>query len=141
MPEPAAFGELCVALLGEGRSVRFRATGLSMEPHIREGDVITVAPLSGEIRRGDVLLYRVGPRLLAHRVIGRVRGEEALVRVRGDAPGWEEERVPLGDVLGRIEGVERDGRPVPRPGPLARRAASLAGRVRRRLGTGPRRPR
>jgi phage repressor protein C with HTH and peptisase S24 domain len=133
MRERAGFVEVCGALLGEGRRVRFRAEGRSMEPAIREGDVLTVAPLAGEVRRGDVLLYQAGQRLLAHRVVGRVRGADGLLRVRGDAPGWEEEHVPLADVLGRIEGIERDGRPVSPPGPLARRAARLARRARSRL--------
>jgi hypothetical protein len=133
MSRSAAFEEVCVALLAEGRSIRFRAAGLSMEPSIREGDLITVAPLAGQVRRGDVLLYRAGQRLLAHRVVGRVRGDDGLLRMRGDAPGWEEEHVSLADVLGRIEGIERDGRMVSPPGPLARRAATLARRARTRL--------
>ena len=122
-----------LALLGEGRVVRFRAEGLSMEPSIREDDVLTVAPLSGEVRRGDVLLYRAGRRLTAHRVVGRVRGADAILRVRGDAPGWEEEHVSLDDVLGRVVEVERHGRRVAARGPLVRRVDGLARRVGRRL--------
>jgi hypothetical protein len=128
-----AFGEVCLALLREGQSVRFRAAGLSMAPSIRDGDVITVAPLTAAVRRGDVLLYRAGGRLTAHRVIARGRGGDALFRVRGDAPGWEEERVAWGDVLGRVVEVERDGRKVAPRGALARRVDSLARRVGKRL--------
>lgn len=133
MPPPR-FDEVCDALLREGQAVRFRAAGLSMEPAIRDGDDLTVAPVSIEsVRRGDVLLYRAGGRLMAHRVIGRVRGPEGVLRVCGDAPSWEEEQVPRGDVLGRVVAVERGGRPVTLRGPLARGVASLARRVRRRL--------
>ena len=132
MPAPR-FGELCAGLLGEGRVVRFRAEGRSMEPSIREDDILTVAPLSGEVRRGDVLLYRADRRLTAHRVVGRVRGADAILRVRGDAPGWEEEHVSLDDVLGRVVEVERRGRRVAARGPLVRRVDGLARRVGRRL--------
>jgi hypothetical protein len=128
-----AFGEVALALLREGVAIRFRASGLSMEPSIRDGDVITVAPLEAAVRRGDVLLYRHGRRFTAHRAIGRVRGDATLLRVRGDAPGWEEERVAVADVLGRIVAVEREGRKVRPRGALARRAASLVHRFRRRL--------
>ena len=129
-----AFGDLCLALLREGHSVRFRAAGLSMAPSIEDGDVITVAPPTTAVRRGDVLLYLSGGRLTAHRVIGRVRGGEPLLRMRGDAPGWEEERVRLDAILGRVESVEREGLLVPARGPVARYAAGLARRLRRRVG-------
>lgn len=128
-----AFGEVCLALLREGQSVRFRAAGLSMAPSIRDGDWITVAPLTTAVRRGDVLLYRTGGRLTAHRVIGRVRGSEQLLRLRGDAPGWEEERVAFRDVLGHVVDVERNGRKVAARGALARRVDGLARRVGKRL--------
>jgi hypothetical protein len=131
---PPLFDDVGLALLREGQAVRFRAAGLSMEPSIRDGDAITVVPVSPDaVRRGDVLLYRAGERLLAHRVIGPVEGVEGFLRVRADAPGWEEERVPASDVFGRVEAVERGGRPVAWRGPLARRVAALARRIRRRL--------
>jgi hypothetical protein len=105
-----------------------------MEPVIRDGDTLTVAPVSlREVRRGDVLLYRAGGRLMAHRVKGHPVGTDALLRVRGDAPGWEEEQVSPRDVLGRVVAVERQGERVPLRGSLARGAASLARRIRRRL--------
>jgi len=134
LSRPPRFDEVCAALLREGQAVRFRAAGLSMEPAIRDGDDLTVAPVAlGSVRRGDVLLYRSGGRLMAHRVIGRTRGPEGVFRVRADAPGWEEERVRRRDVLGRVVAVERRARPVPLRGPLARGVASLARRVRHRL--------
>jgi hypothetical protein len=133
---PPRFDDVCEGLLREGQAVRFRAAGLSMEPAIRDGDDLTVAPVAIEsVRRGDVLLYRAGGRLTAHRVIGRVEGRQGVLRVRGDAPSWEEERVPRRDVLGRVVAVERRGQPVPLRGPLARGVASLARRIRRRLST------
>lgn len=131
---PPLFDDVALALLREGQPVRFRAAGLSMEPSIRDGDAITVVPVPlEEVSRGDVLLYRRDERLLAHRVLGRVRGVEGLLRVRADAPGWEEERVSGSDVLGRVEAVERKGRPVAMPGFFARRIAGFVRRIGRRL--------
>ena len=131
---PPLFDDVALALLRGGQPVRFRAAGLSMEPSIRDGDAITVSPAGiGELRPGDVLLYRAGGRLLAHRLIGPADARGFTLRVRADAPGWEEERVSVGDVVGRIDRVERSGRIVRNEGQLMRRLTGLARRLRRRL--------
>ncbi len=130
---PPLFDDVALALLREGQAVRFRAAGLSMEPSIRDGDAITISPLQrGTARVGDVLLYRADGRLLAHRVIGRAEADGVLL-VRADAPGWEVERVAEGDVLGRIERIDRSGRGVRLQGAFIRRLAALSHRLRRRL--------
>ena len=57
-------------LLQRGCHVRFRATGTSMHPTIRDGEVVTVAPASEDaFAVGDVLLCRFGRRPTAHRVV------------------------------------------------------------------------
>ncbi len=38
------FAQLCLALLREGHSVRFRVQGESMRPNILDGDAVLVAP-------------------------------------------------------------------------------------------------
>ena len=64
------FIEVSTELLRRGQSVRFRAPGLSMHPAIKEGETITVVPISSfDIKRGDILLYIVGGKAIAHRVV------------------------------------------------------------------------
>ena len=64
-------------LLRRGQSVRFRAPGLSMHPAIKEGETITVAPVAlFNIKRGDILLYIVGRKIIAHRVV-RIKREKS----------------------------------------------------------------
>jgi len=69
--------ELMRLVLGRGRAWRFRALGRSMTPFIRDGDDITLAPVSVErdIRLGEVVAYlrRLpdGRQLVVHRVVGR----------------------------------------------------------------------
>ncbi len=64
-------------LLRRGQSVRFRAPGLSMHPAIKEGETITVAPVAlFNIKRGDILLYIVGRKIIAHRVV-RIEREKS----------------------------------------------------------------
>jgi len=122
----AAFVDVVSDLLRRGHSVRFRAKGGSMHPTIREGEAITVAPARpAAIRRGDVILYRVGRGVIAHRV-ARVaqKPDGALVFIsRGDASQSGDEPVEQLAILGRVVAVERGGRAL---NPAALRARALA---------------
>ncbi len=71
IPSPQhLFIDVSTELLHRGQSVRFRAPGLSMHPTIKEGETITVVPISSlDIKRGDILLYIVGRKVIAHRVV------------------------------------------------------------------------
>jgi signal peptidase I len=121
-----AFVDVVCDLLRRGHSVRFRAKGASMRPTIREGEAITVAPVQpAEIRRGDVILYRVGRGVIAHRVT-RVaqRPDGTLVFVpRGDASQSRDDPVEGTAILGRVVTVVRNGRAL---NPAALRARALA---------------
>jgi signal peptidase I len=125
-PNDAAFVDVVSDLLDRGHSVRFRARGGSMRPTIREGEAITVAPARPTgIRRGDVILYRVGRGVIAHRV-ARVaqRPDGALVFIpRGDASQSRDEPVEETALLGKVVTVERGGRALD---PVAGRARALA---------------
>src|SRR5947199_3053567 len=69
------FNEITAELLRRGAYVRFRAIGASMQPTIEDGELITVAPVAPEsVKRGDILLYQNERGVVAHRVVGRVKG-------------------------------------------------------------------
>ena len=101
--------ELGKQLVDAGVSFRFEARGWSMYPLIRDQDVLEVAPVVfGELGAGDVVFFRSGSRLLAHRVVGTVAtAHETLVRVRGDALVREDPPVGEGDLVGRVTLVHR----------------------------------
>jgi hypothetical protein len=102
------FSALCVDLLQAGIAVRFTATGPSMAPTIRDGDVITVAPLqSREIADGEVVLYRNARGLTAHTVTGRINAPAEAFCVRGASSGSGAEAVARAQILGRLTTVER----------------------------------
>jgi len=64
-------------LLRRGQCVRFQAPGQSMHPTIKEGETITIAPVAlFNIKRGDILLYIVGMKIIAHRVV-RIKREKS----------------------------------------------------------------
>ena len=98
-------------VLHDGYAVRFRAEGWSMYPIIRDGDMVEVAPVrAAELRRGDVLLCRIGDGAIAHRLVGYSRrdGDSALV-LRGDSAFAKDAPVPFTSVIGRLTQVRRDG--------------------------------
>jgi len=103
------------ALLKAGcdKDARFRlqATGFSMSPFIRNGDVVTVATRS-TIRFGDViaLAHPHIDRVLIHRIVGL---NTTHVLTRGDNAGTPDGWIPYRRVLGRVEQIEKpDGRKV-----------------------------
>ncbi len=104
--------EACAALLSSGQLVRFRATGLSMDPTIRDGDVLTVEPVDlGEVRPGEILLYRAAQGVVAHRLMRCETVEAQLLYVlRGDASGTCDPPVSVGELLGRVTAVRRGRR-------------------------------
>jgi hypothetical protein len=105
--------QLLIDILHKGAAFRFRAKGFSMSPFIKNGDVITVAPLRGKKPRlGDVVAF-INPRtegLVVHRVVGK-RGKNHLY-IRGDNLPTRSHIVPIGPILGRVERIERDGKAV-----------------------------
>jgi len=101
---PQLFAEVCTDLLRQGFSVTFRAPGWSMHPTIRDGEVITAEPVApGRLKWGEIVLYRAGEALLAHRFVGRKRSDgSSQLLLRGDAPGAQDEGVTAGQILGRV---------------------------------------
>ena len=124
-----ALVDLMRAVLARGRSFRFRARGWSMSPFIRDGDVVTVAPLQPpdrsphaptpsspsagnvtEARNCDVgqvvaFVSALGRRLLVHRIIGR---HESGFLIQGDnLSGPVADTVRPDDILGRVVRIER----------------------------------
>lgn len=115
------FLDSSIDLLSHGYSVRFRANGNSMQPTIKDGEVITIKPVvSSQIKRGDILLHRNGRGVIVHRVV-RIERKKTLLNpqdslpstffiLRGDASSTCDEPVEADQVLGKVVFVERVGR-------------------------------
>jgi len=100
------------AVLAKGASFRFRARGWSMVPFIRDGDVITIAPLRGMPAVGQVVAFtRPGSGdPVVHRAIAR---HGAALLIQGDGvPGSADGIIPRESLLGRVTRVERGGKRV-----------------------------
>jgi signal peptidase I len=95
-------------MLREGDAVLVPTQGSSMHPLIPEGCCIRVEPTSAAaLRLGDVIVYRVGEALMAHRLLGkRGDGGSLCLITKGDAISWRfREEVAPEQVLGRVSVV------------------------------------
>ncbi|MBA7545918.1 hypothetical protein ES705_38300 [subsurface metagenome] len=97
-----------------------------MHPAIREGETITVAPVTPlDIKRGDILLYLAGKKVIAHRVVSieKKKSDSSnqsstqssklgshLFILRGDASVICDDPVEAHQILGKVVSVERHGR-------------------------------
>jgi signal peptidase I len=135
------FGELAKVVLETGSSLRFEATGSSMHPAVRNGDLLLITALPpGELRTGDVVLARLASdRLLVHRIVQRQRrqGTESFL-LKGDrspaADGW----LPAGAILGKVTHIQRGGASIALGGTVGRLFGYLlAGMSRRNLSRVP----
>jgi hypothetical protein len=114
----ASLAGLMGAVLEKGKPFRFEARGESMHPAIRDGDILTVAPPAGrEPRTGDIVAFVHSGTggVLVHRVIRTRAGRYVL---KGDNALGADPEVGQDAILGRVVGLERDGRPR-RLGPAA----------------------
>jgi signal peptidase I len=116
-----------------------------MVPFIRNGDTITLAPISGNLRVGDVVAaLKENEGLVVHRII-RILPDRVMLR--GDNHVIPDPPLPISGIIGRVIMIERNSvkMTVPQSGlrsytvALLSRAGLLRGftglvrRIRRRL--------
>ncbi len=100
------------AVLDRGKLFRFQAPGSSMYPFVRDGDILTLAPLRAAPRAGDILAFIHPARgnVVVHRA---VQVAPAACRMRGDAsPDLDDGWVPLDQILARVVRIQRGGRDI-----------------------------
>lgn len=102
---------LARAILAAGRPVRFRVSGSSMLPNLRDGDIILVGPPGRPYERGDVAAFITRPEgpLLVHRLLSVAGG---VFRFKGDKAARFDPPVAAEGIIGLVLAVERRGRSV-----------------------------
>lgn len=105
-----ALAEMLREVLAKGVPFRFKARGFSMSPFIKDGDVLTVSPLTKTPPAlGSVVAY-LDPharQLVVHRIIGKKGG---CYRIQGDTALIADRPVPQANILGTVQRVERKGK-------------------------------
>lgn len=78
-----------VAELEAGRSVTLKPHGNSMTPIIHSGQQIVLSPVSGAIKKGDIVLAKVKGRYFIHKVTAV--GDDGAYQIsnnHGHVNGW-----------------------------------------------------
>jgi hypothetical protein len=104
--------DMMKSTLEGGKSFRFRARGFSMGPFIKDGDVVTIAPIHGRLPGlGDIVATVNGAagRLFIHRVTRKNNNEYVT---RGDNGESDDIPVSAKQILGCVTCVERGGKKV-----------------------------
>ena len=96
-------------VIGRGASIKVIASGCSMAPFIKDGDILTLSPLPARAPEcGDVVAFKFPQtdRMMIHRVI-----EVHRVRylVKGDYLSGPDCLIAKSDILGLLSRVERAG--------------------------------
>jgi hypothetical protein len=115
----------------DGAEAWIEATGGSMLPLIRPGDRLLVAFGAQGARTGDVILFRKGGMVVAHRVVGTRTDDELIAK--GDSEPFATEDVAASDLLGIVRAVDRGSRGQTRRG-LGGRTGAFTARLSRIAG-------
>jgi signal peptidase I len=117
--------------------LRLRASGSSMLPALRPGDILLIESREiGEIQVGEIAAFECYGRIVIHRVIEIHRGPHgsSLLIARGDSLPRPDPPVTQSELLGTVIRIERGGKfvsPSSRLTPLGRIAATMLGRFPR----------
>jgi len=110
--------QLLAEAVSNAGSGRVRLRGSSMHPTIPDGETVVVSKSSAdELRPGDVVLFQHEGRLVAHRIVALNRPAPGMLLTRGDAVAANDAPVTFDEVIGRVDGVVRDGVVLPLPPP------------------------
>lgn len=94
-------------LASQGEPVRIPSRGRSMEPLVREGDILELVRLNDAPRIGDVVVFSGPDGLVAHRVIGRRLKQDQFLEKGDRAPraSW----IARALIHGRVCRIVRNG--------------------------------
>jgi SOS-response transcriptional repressor LexA len=106
--------ELSEDLLTNGYQVRVKARGFSMFPFISTGDRITISP-GKDINTGDTIVFNRDGQVVGHKVV-RVFEKEGIryYQTAGDSSLRLDQPITVGEILGKVTGIERGKLSFPR---------------------------
>ena len=96
-------------LLAEGKVVRLKARGRSMEPFIRDGRDEIVLSAGIEPKKGDIVLARAGEGIVLHRVIN-IDGN--AVTLMGEGNLYKTESCSMEDVIAGVTRIVRNDKSI-----------------------------
>lgn len=91
-----------IAKLKDGNEAQFRPRGHSMTGIVNDGDLVTVAPVEGDLEVGDVVLCKVKGREYLHLIAGKRDDQYLIGNNRGGINGWTARK----NIFGKLTSVE-----------------------------------
>jgi len=104
-----AFALVVQSVLKKGGTAKFKVTGSSMTPTIRNNDVLSISPYKGnnpEVGEVVALLDRANSRIIIHRIIEK---RENMFLLKGDGLWRYDGLFPKEWIAGFVLGLERSG--------------------------------
>ncbi len=101
--------ELIKTVLEKKSCMKLRAEGYSMNPFIKNGDILTISSVAiGGVKLGDIVAFKLPETnsLAIHRII-KIAGNSCLIR--GDCCSEPDGFIPKKDILGSVSRIERIG--------------------------------
>lgn len=99
--------------LAKGGAFTCRVSGWSMFPAIANASLIRIEAVdNGSLKAGDIVLAKAGEeKFVVHRIAGKVNGagHESFM-VKGDNQAGQGDRIPGGDIFGKVTAVGRGSR-------------------------------
>ena len=92
-----------VTALAEGKTIKYRPTGNSMQGKIESGQLVTVEPLgTHEVQKGDVVFCKVRRNYYLH-LVTAVKGKQIQIsNNKGHVNGW----ITINGIFGRCVMVQ-----------------------------------
>lgn len=102
------FAEILSSVIERGVPFRFQASGMSMSPFVRSGDVLTISPVAGSLKLGEVVAFRhpAGGRFAVHRIV-KIRNHGFFIQ--GDNCAEPDGWMTPDAILGRVTSIKRAG--------------------------------
>ena len=96
-----------------GKGFSFRVISGSMRPIIEVGDVVKIIRVPpSSIHTGDVAAFKVGKKIVVHRVIGKSKSnQQTRFRHMGDACRKSGKFLPQ-HLIGKVKAIEKEGREI-----------------------------
>jgi len=106
------FAILMQDVIKKGKAFRFQASGFSMAPFIKDGDILTLVGIKDQdVGKGDILAFHnpFHGKLTVHRVVTCKNNQLLMKPDNGETlDGW----INFENVIGIVRSIERNGNPV-----------------------------
>ena len=107
-------GEMLQEAYQKNQGLNIKIVTGSMSPLIEAGDVVRIIPVEPSgIHTGDIVAFREGPRIVVHRIVGKIRSNRQVTgfHQRSDTSGLAGV-IASQDVIGRVVTITKEGREI-----------------------------